>query len=200
MTDAQTHATPPAHGAPDPGPADQGRADAGRADAGWFVAQQGTPHGPTTLALLSQHAVSGLLRRDSLVWQAGMTQWARADSVPALAALFATLPPDPPAPGAPPVQPGPVRGYVSPAPEHDLATRMLLPVGRCPWAIAAGYLGLFSLLLVPAPLALACGIVAVIRIRKTPGLHGMGRAIFGIIMGGLGTAFGVLALIGAAVR
>jgi hypothetical protein len=37
------------------------------------------------------------------------------------------------------------------------------------------------------------------RIRKTPGLHGMGRAIFGIIMGGLGTAFGILALIGAAV-
>lgn len=176
-----------------------GVADQAPPDGGWFVAQQGTPHGPTTLALLSQHAVAGLLRRDSLVWRAGMTQWARADSVPELTPVFARLPPDPPGLGNPPVQPGPIEGHAVQSVQDDLAMRMILPVGRCPWAIAAGYLGLFSILLVPAPLALACGIVAVIRIRTTPGLHGMGRAIFGIIMGGLGTAFGILALIGAAV-
>ncbi|MFZ2874756.1 MAG: DUF4339 domain-containing protein [Phycisphaerales bacterium] len=176
-----------------------GAGDQASTDAGWFVAQQGTPHGPTTLAILSQHAVAGLLRRDSLVWRAGMTQWARADSVPELTPVFTTLPPDPPGVGTPPVQPGPITGYPAQSTQDDLAMRMILPVGRCPWAIAAAYLGLFSVLLLPAPLALASGIVAVIRIRTTPGLHGMGRAIFGIIMGGLGTAFGVLALIGAAV-
>lgn len=171
---------------------------AGTSDHGWFVAQQGTPHGPTTLALLSQHAVAGLLRRGSLVWRPGMTQWVRADSVAELAAVFASLPPDPPGAGAPPVQPGPVTGSAGVSQQDDLAMRMILPVGRCPWAIAAGYLGLLSVLLLPAPFALACGIIATIRIRKTPGLHGMGRAIFGIVMGGLGTAFGVVALIGAA--
>ena len=35
----------------------------------------------------------------------------------------------------------------------DAAMRMLLPVGRSGWAIAAGYLGLFSLIVLPAPYA-----------------------------------------------
>lgn len=73
---------------------------------------------------------------------------------------------------------------------------MLIPVGRSPWAIAAGYLGLLSLLGLPAPIALAVGIVAVIDIRKNPDRHGMGRAIFGIVMGLLGSAFLVLAFLG----
>lgn len=79
----------------------------------------------------------------------------------------------------------------------DAALRMILPVGRSMWAIAAGYLGLFSVLIIPAPLALLCGIVAVIEIRRNPKKHGLGRAIFGIVMGGLGTAlllFGVIVL------
>jgi hypothetical protein len=57
------------------------------------------------------------------------------------------------------------------------------------WSIVAGYLGLFSLLCFPAPLALICGIVAVIHLRKNPRLSGWGRAFFGIVMGALGTAF-----------
>ncbi len=61
--------------------------------------------------------------------------------------------------------------------------RLLIPVGRSPWAIAAGYLGLFSVLLIPAPLALVTGIIAVVHIRRNPKMHGMGRAIFGIFMG-----------------
>ena len=36
----------------------------------------------------------------------------------------------------------------------DPAIRMLLPVGRSGWAIASGYLGLISVLLIPAPFAL----------------------------------------------
>jgi hypothetical protein len=65
--------------------------------------------------------------------------------------------------------------------------RMLLPVGRSGYAIAAGYLGLFSLLLVPAPLALLFGILAVRHIKRDPKKHGMGRAVFGIVMGSLGS-------------
>jgi heme/copper-type cytochrome/quinol oxidase subunit 3 len=61
--------------------------------------------------------------------------------------------------------------------------RMILPVGRSGYAIAAGYLGLFSVLLVPAPFALLFGFLAVMDIKKHKDKHGMGRAIFGIIMG-----------------
>jgi len=67
--------------------------------------------------------------------------------------------------------------------EPDALMRFLLPVGRSPYAIAAGYLGLVSVLVIPAPLAILFGILAIIDINKNPHKHGMGRAIFGIIMG-----------------
>jgi hypothetical protein len=85
-----------------------------------------------------------------------------------------------------------------PDPNDDAMLRMLLPVGRSGWAIAAGYLGLFSVLFVPAPLALLTGILAVREIRRNPKKHGMGRAVFGIVMGGIGTVALVLALIAVA--
>jgi hypothetical protein len=70
--------------------------------------------------------------------------------------------------------------------------RMLLPVGRSGWAIAAGYLGLFSLVVLPAPIALIISVIAILDIRKSKSSahpkHGMGRAIFGLIMGIAGTA------------
>ncbi|MDP2234236.1 MAG: DUF4190 domain-containing protein [Actinomycetota bacterium] len=69
---------------------------------------------------------------------------------------------------------------------------MLLPVGRSWWAIAAGYLGLVSVTMLPAPLAVIIGIVAIVDIQKHPERHGMGRAIFGIVMGAV---FSVLMLV-----
>src|SRR5690349_10860907 len=71
---------------------------------------------------------------------------------------------------------------------QDATMRMLLPVGRSGYAIAAGYLGLFSLLILPAPFALLFGILAIRHIRRDGTKHGMGRAIFGVVMGTLGTA------------
>ncbi len=74
---------------------------------------------------------------------------------------------------------------------QDAGIRLLIPVGRSLWAIAAGYLALFSVLLVFAPPALVCGLVAVADIRKSKlgpnPKHGMGRAVFGIVAGSLGT-------------
>jgi hypothetical protein len=85
----------------------------------------------------------------------------------------------------------------------DVGMRMLMPVGRSGWAIAAGYLGLFALVLIPAPLALIVSIVAILDIRKSRGTakvkYGMGRAVFGLVMGITGTillgiiTFGILA-------
>jgi len=65
--------------------------------------------------------------------------------------------------------------------------RMLLPVGRSGLAITAGYLGLFSFLAAPAPIALVVSIFAIRELRKNRKLHGMGRAIFGLVMGTAGT-------------
>jgi hypothetical protein len=74
---------------------------------------------------------------------------------------------------------------------ENAGVRMLLPVGRSAWAIAAGYLGLFGLVVIPAPLALIVSIIAILDIRKSKNTakrkHGMGRAVFGLIVGILGT-------------
>lgn len=69
----------------------------------------------------------------------------------------------------------------------DPAMRMMLPVGRSLWAIAAGYLGLFSFVFFPAPIALIVSIIAIIHLRNNPKLYGMGRAVFGLVMGIVGT-------------
>lgn len=68
----------------------------------------------------------------------------------------------------------------------------LLPVGRSGWAIAAGYLGLLSLIPIFAPFALATGIIALRDLKKNPHRTGYGRAIFGVVMGSI---FTVLVLI-----
>jgi ABC-type nitrate/sulfonate/bicarbonate transport system permease component len=69
--------------------------------------------------------------------------------------------------------------------------RLLLPVGRSAWAIAAGYLGLFSFVLIPAPISIIISLIAIRDIRRSKlsakAKHGMGRAIFGLVMGILGT-------------
>lgn len=67
--------------------------------------------------------------------------------------------------------------------EEDAAMRMLLPVGRSGWAVAAGYLGLLSPLLVPAPFAVITAIIAIREMRRHPEKHGMGRAVFGLALG-----------------
>jgi len=85
-------------------------------------------------------------------------------------------------------------------PPDQAALYWLLPVGRSGWAIAAGYLGLFSVLLVPGPLALLCGILAVRDIRRHPGKGGMGRAIFGILMGALATGLISLVVIASIIK
>lgn len=82
----------------------------------------------------------------------------------------------------------------------DAAMRMLLPVGRSLWAIAAGYLGLFSVLFCPAPFALLVSLIAIWDIRTHPEKHGLGRAIFGLVMGLLGSAVIALVVVVTAIK
>jgi hypothetical protein len=87
--------------------------------------------------------------------------------------------------------------------EDNPGMRVLLPVGRSAFAIAAGYLGLVAVLVLPAPAALICGVLAIRDIRRSRGTaqpkYGMGRAVFGIAMGGLFTLLLLGLIVGAVV-
>ena len=62
----------------------------------FHVAVNGQATGPFDMNTLSQMANAGTLTKDSLVWKAGMPQWAKADTVAELQTLFAnTMPPIP---------------------------------------------------------------------------------------------------------
>lgn len=93
---------------------------------------------------------------------------------------------------ASPAQPAPYPGQAPgfapyQAPPPDLGMRMLLPVGRSGYAISAGYLGLISVLGIFGPLAIIFSILAIQDLKKHPEKSGMGRAIFGLVMGCLGS-------------
>jgi len=79
--------------------------------------------------------------------------------------------------------------------EDDPGMRLLLPIGCSGLAIAAGYLGLFSVLLVPAPFAILFGVLALQDINRNPRKYGKGRAIFGIVIGVLCTVVFLAAFI-----
>lgn len=81
--------------------------------------------------------------------------------------------------------------------QDDPLLRMVLPIGRSGLAIAAGYLGLFSFIVIPAPLALLISILALKDIKKNPKKLGKGRAIFGLVMGILGSLLLVIFIAGA---
>jgi len=83
---------------------------------------------------------------------------------------------------------------------ENAVIRMLIPVGRSGWAIAAGYAGLFAMLFFPAPIALVLGIIAIRDIKKHPKRHGMGRAVFGLVMGILFTIALGFALVAGAIH
>ncbi len=153
----------------------------------WHYARANQQAGPVAEEELQGLAASGALGPGDLVWRDGMAQWSPAAEV--LPALFPARAVPPPLPAQPVTY---FRHEPSLPPAADelgqnAGVRWLIPVGRSPLAIVAGYLGLLSILLFVAPIALAVGVFAILDIRKHPGRHGMGRAIFGVVMGTLGT-------------
>ncbi len=84
----------------------------------------------------------------------------------------------------------------SPLLEIENELRFVLPVGTPFSAVIAGYLGLVSVLLLPAPFALIFGIIGLHRIRAKPGLHGAGRCWTGIVLGTIFTVIGLLLIFG----
>ena len=159
----------------------------------WYYRRGEAQLGPVSWEELVGAGRTGGLASGDLVWTDGMAQWQTASTIPGLIPQ--------PVPGAAPPVPPPYAGPRPPArpdPGNDPMMRMLLPVGRSGWAIAAGYLGLLSFLGIFAPVALIVGIVAVRDIQQHPEKHGLGRAWFGIVMGVLGSlalALGIVAVL-----
>ncbi|MFL6163741.1 MAG: DUF4190 domain-containing protein [Jatrophihabitantaceae bacterium] len=141
----------------------------------WQVISNGRPVGEFPEHYLVQLAAGGRVDPNDLFWRRGMTVAAPAHTL------------------------APFDRYLQgPRLGDDPAMRWLLPVGRAPWAIAAGYLGLFSLLLVFGPFAVGAGVLGLRQIRRNPRLHGRGRATFGIIAGSLATLVLLLIVLSAA--
>jgi membrane protease subunit (stomatin/prohibitin family) len=59
----------------------------------FHVAVGGAQTGPFDMGTLQSQVTGGQLKRDSLVWKAGMAQWAKAGEVSELSSLFASVPP-----------------------------------------------------------------------------------------------------------
>lgn len=58
----------------------------------WLVAN-GQKAGPFDMQTLGQMALSGALKKDTLVWKQGMANWDKAENVPEILALFGAVPP-----------------------------------------------------------------------------------------------------------
>jgi hypothetical protein len=132
---------------------------------------------------------------EDLAWHAGMKDWQPLHKIypsvhfpppPFFQGTSVPSVPSVPAPPSPPVTDKKNLG-------DGLGRRMLLPVGRSPWAVAAGYLGIFSVYPWFAPIAILISIIAIIHVRNSKSSdhpkYGMGRAVFGLVMGCLGAIF-----------
>ncbi|MFZ3009512.1 MAG: hypothetical protein WA030_00630 [Candidatus Microsaccharimonas sp.] len=88
----------------------------------------------------------------------------------------------------------------SPAPtpqksSEDKVLEWVLPINRSGWAIAAGYVAMFSFpLLFIAPIALILGIIGLLDAKKKQKL-GKGRSIFAIVYGGIMTVLLIILVI-----
>jgi hypothetical protein len=79
--------------------------------------------------------------------------------------------------------------------QQPMSASFAIPVGRTGLSIVAGYLGLLSILPPFAPISLVVSILALNQLKNNPGKLGRGRAIFGLIMGILGSIILVLLLL-----
>lgn len=62
----------------------------------YHIAANGQATGPYDLTVLKQMIAMGQFTADSLVWKAGMSEWAEAKTIAELNALFSPIPPIPP--------------------------------------------------------------------------------------------------------
>lgn len=120
---------------------------------GWFYEVEGARRGPVSLDELKALVAARTVGRDTPVWAEGMAAPVPAGRLPV---LF--------------------------APQPEAWMRWLLPVGRSGLAIAAGYLGLFSLIPFVGYVAILLAVLAIFDLRAHPEKSGWGRVIFALVM------------------
>jgi hypothetical protein len=82
--------------------------------------------------------------------------------------------------------------------KEDPSLKYLVPVGRSGYAIAAGYLGLFSLIIPFLCFAtVTFSILGTLDLRKHPEKLGWGRIVTGYVLGGIMTLVHLIVLAGA---
>lgn len=146
----------------------------------WWVHHHNKTNGPYAGGQLIAWLSEGTMPPGTLICPHGGQEWHPVSAWPELASqlsadLLAAAQAAAPAAAPPP------RADIG----DDPGMRLLLPVGRSPLAIIAGYFGLVSVIPIFAPFALLFGVLAIRDIRRNPRKHGMGRAIFGVVMGAL---------------
>jgi hypothetical protein len=145
------------------------------------ISRNGKPVGAFDLNQVRQMYASGLLMASDFAWTQGMPDWQ-----PLGVLLGSDVPPAFP----PNAQPAAVQNRPA---EPNGCLALVIPIGRSGWAIGAGYLGLLSPLVIPAPFAILCGVMAIKDINKNPEKLGLVRAWLGIIAG---AAVILMALVG----
>jgi hypothetical protein len=144
----------------------------------WFWNPGDGKRGPVALPELQRMARSGELSPQAAVWTEGMGDW-----VPAARMTVLFWP----------------NGQPVPAPRGDDGLGLLIPTGpQSGLSIAAGYCGLIGLLFpLTAPLGLILGLYGLRDLRRNPEKRGRGRAITGIVLGGLVSLAWLVILIAA---
>jgi len=126
---------------------------------GWYYGSANDRKGPVDIEQLKQLARTRKISAHAYAWSEGMPEWVPLGSIV----------------------------HVPQAPAgDDAALGLLVPMGpQSALAIIAGYCGLFSILLIPAPLAVLFGVLGLRDIAAHPEKKGKGRAITGIVLGSL---------------
>lgn len=154
------------------------------------VMRDGREHGPIDLNALRGWVAAGHVPADAVA----VCQSTGARK--AVGEVLGLPPPAMPPPGAyPPGTPGayppgypPPYGYPPPPPQGFQPVDLIAPVNvRNSLAVAAGYLGIFSIFCMGPLLGIPAVICGVLALKKKEQLGGAGRAWTGIICGGLGT-------------
>jgi hypothetical protein len=123
----------------------------------WYYGVAENRIGPVSIEQLRGLYATGQITAQTMCWSAGMPQWVAAGTLPFL------------------------------GDQNSAGLNLLLPMGpQSGLAIAAGYMGLFSLVFAPlAPLGIIFGILALRDLQAHPEKRGKGRALTGIIIGSL---------------
>ena len=136
--------------------------------SGWFYGSPTDRKGPISIEQLKKLAIARHVSPHAMVWSEGMPEWVPLGTIV----------------------------HVPQVPPGDEGLGLLVPMGpQSALAMIAGYCGLFSILVVPAPFAIILGILGLRDIAAHPEKKGKGRAITGIVMGSLVTLIFLLILV-----